>query len=178
MKHLSMFIGHKCVETLGGPVMEEEQAPLCCDNEDDPELVNEMSEVTCPVCLQYLDKPPTGFRVRFEGWKKFHSDNPVVYEYFLRFALDAIEAGRTRFSARAIGERIRWYTQIETNDPDYKINDHYWPYYARLLTGTDERFASFFVLKSTRFDSSIEEIVAFSKAIPIGEFNDRPKTPR
>lgn len=58
-----------------------------------------------------------------------------------------------------IGERIRWFTSVETNATDYRLNDHYWPYYARLLMGTDESFAGFFETRDRSFDATVDEIV-------------------
>lgn len=92
-------------------------------------------------------------RQRFERFKQFHRDNPRVFELFKRFAESALENGRRRrFGARMIGERIRWYTAIETSDEEYKVNDHFWPYYARLLMLTDDRFTDFFERRDNRFD--------------------------
>ena len=84
-----------------------------------------------------------------------------MFRLFHRFAYEAFNSGRSRFSARMIGERIRWYTTVETTDAEYKINDHHWPYYARLMVGIDPRFETFFTFKDQRFDSSIEEIFEF-----------------
>ena len=63
----------------------------------------------------------------------YHRDNPEVYALFRRFTFKAISAGRTHMGARMVGERIRWYTQVETTDQDYKVNDHYWPFYVRVF---------------------------------------------
>jgi hypothetical protein len=95
---------------------------------------------------------------RFTAWKKFHRSNPQIYRYFVRFAEQALYNGRSRIGARMIGERIRWYTSVQTNDPIYKINDHHWPYYARLLMLTDERFAGFFQRRDENFDATDEMI--------------------
>ena len=84
-----------------------------------------------------------------------------MFSLFAQFAEQALRAGRERFSAHAIGERIRWYTAIETTDMDYKINDHHWPYYARLLMEIDSRFEGFFEVRDSRFDSTAEEIARF-----------------
>lgn len=105
-------------------------------------------------------------RERFERWAAFHRANPGVYELFRRFAVQALEkGGRRRFGARMIGERIRWYTAIETTDVDFKVNDHYWPYYARLLMLTEERFAGFFERRDTRFDVEDEEILEVAHGV-------------
>ena len=67
-------------------------------------------------------------------FEAFHADNPHVYQLFERFALEAVHAGRKRFSARTVLHRIRWYTSVETRDPQgFKINDHWSPFYARMF---------------------------------------------
>ena len=73
---------------------------------------------------------PDEARAKFES---FHADNPHVYTLFCRFTLQAIAAGRGRYSARMIIERIRWHTTIETSSHDYKINGNHVPFYARLF---------------------------------------------
>lgn len=99
-------------------------------------------------------------RQRFERFKQFHHDNPRVFELFKRFAESALENGRRRrFGARMIGERIRWYTAIETTGEDFKCNDHYWGYYSRLLMLTDPRFAGFFERRDARFDVDDQTIL-------------------
>ena len=68
----------------------------------------------------------TDTRPRFEAWKQFHAENPAVFALFRRFAEQALNSqGRKHFGARMIGERIRWYTAVETTDPEYKVNDHH-----------------------------------------------------
>lgn len=85
----------------------------------------------------------------FTRWAEFHRANPQVFDLFRRFALEARREHRGQFGARLIGERIRWYTQVETQSADgFKLNDHYWPYYARLLMAIHpEEFAKFFELR-------------------------------
>jgi len=104
---------------------------------------------------------------RFDHWCEFHQKNPQVFDLFRDFANTARQAGRTRLSARVIGERIRWYTSVDTQGEEYKVNDHFWPYYARLLTGLDNRFSGFFVMKNKRFDSTVSEIVDFHNEVGV-----------
>jgi hypothetical protein len=66
------------------------------------------------------------------AFAKFHAENPHIYELFKRFTADVIRAGFQNFSARAVFHRIRWYTNVETNDPNFKINNNHSPYYARM----------------------------------------------
>lgn len=98
---------------------------------------------------------------RFGAWQTFHAANPQVWKMFRQFAVYVLLSGK-KVGARLIGERIRWELSLATDSVDgFKINDHHWPYYARLLVGTDDRFADFFVLKDERFDATIEDIVDF-----------------
>jgi hypothetical protein len=88
-------------------------------------------------------------RARFRA---FHKANPNVYKLFRRFARQARDSGRTRWSARDIVHRIRWFVNIETVDAhsDFKINDHYSPYYARLLVKKNPSFAGFFEMRELK----------------------------
>lgn len=92
--------------------------------------------------MQFADQNP-----RFQRWREFHRSNPGVFHLFRRFALQAFGCGR-KIGARAIGERIRWEVAIVTRGEPYKVNDHFWPFYARLLSLTDKRFAEFFSFKN------------------------------
>lgn len=69
-----------------------------------------------------------------EGFKKFHSENPHIYSAFESQALRAIAKGRKKISAKLIINWIRWHEYLETTDVNYKINDAYQSYYARLFT--------------------------------------------
>ena len=90
---------------------------------------------------------------RFERWLEFHRANPSVYELFRSFAMQAVNAGMRRLGARVIWERIRWYVHIETNTADeFKLNDHYTPYYARLLMLREPQLAGVFSRRDARFD--------------------------
>lgn len=89
---------------------------------------------------------------RFDAFIAFHRANPFVFEQFARFAKQAKETGMERCGARLLGERIRWYLQVETRTDDYKINNNHWPYYARLLMLTRPEFDGFFERRDANFD--------------------------
>ncbi len=101
---------------------------------------------------------------RFAAWQEFHRENPLVFAKFRQFAIQAYLQG-SKQGARSIGERIRWDVEVETRGGEFKVNDHHWPYYARLLAGLDERFKEFFVFKDKHFDTTTEAIVRFHKGI-------------
>ena len=66
-----------------------------------------------------------------DKWEKFHSSNPEVWDLFVKFTFQAIESGRSHYSANAIFERIRWHTDIETSGDTFKLSNNHRAYYAR-----------------------------------------------
>lgn len=65
---------------------------------------------------------------------EFHLANPHVYELLVRFARQAKRAGRRRFGMKMLFERVRWYTDIETESKTrLKVNNNFISRYARLL---------------------------------------------
>lgn len=82
-------------------------------------------------------------------FRQHHAENPHVYELFKKFTDQVIKAGFENYSARAIFHRIRWYTNVETNDPTFKLNDHHSPYYARMWMEDYER-PDFFRIRELR----------------------------
>lgn len=108
--------------------------------------------------MSQLSLPGLEPRERFERFKQFHRDNPQVFRLFRQFAEEALHA-RQKVGARAIWERMRWYACIETTSTDYRLNDHYTPYFARLLMLTDDRFAGFFETRDGRFDVDDQTIL-------------------
>ena len=97
-------------------------------------------------------------RRRLDRFREFHRANPHVYSLFRAYARQAKSAGRTRIGARSIGERIRWFTTVETIGDNFKINDHCWPYYARMLAIEEPEFRGFFQTRDANFDGSLDEI--------------------
>lgn len=88
---------------------------------------------------------------------RFHEENPHVYDLLRRFSLQARRRGRTRFSIDAIYHRARWHTQIETTDPDWKLNDHYTSRYARKLMDEEPELEGFFELRDLRRSGALVE---------------------
>lgn len=89
---------------------------------------------------------------RIRAFRVFHAENPHVFRLFERFALEAA-ARRKRFSSDAVLHRLRWFTQIETDDPaGFKINDHWSAFYARLFLEQHPELAGFFELRRSVAD--------------------------
>lgn len=97
---------------------------------------------------------------RFSAWKNYHLGNPEVFDLFLAYTRQALAAGRRRIGARLIGERIRWFANVERSaGEEWTINNNYWPYYARLAMLVDESLRGMFSRRDTNFDASDEEIL-------------------
>jgi hypothetical protein len=75
---------------------------------------------------------------------RFHEANPIVWDLFERFALQAIAAGRHGYGSAAIFERIRWHMAIETVGEPIKLNNNYRAYYARMFAAKHPEHAGFF----------------------------------
>ena len=67
-----------------------------------------------------------------EKWWAWHRENPDVWKLFEKFTDDVIARGHEHYSAKAIFERIRWHTEIET-DGAFKLQNNFTAYYARLF---------------------------------------------
>ena len=47
-------------------------------------------------------------------------------------------------------ERLRWYTEIETNDPDFKLNNNHKAYYSRMYMDDFPEAKGFFRTRITK----------------------------
>jgi hypothetical protein len=79
----------------------------------------------------------------------FHRDNPNVYDLFEELALEMLNTGRKRYSARAIIETMRWHHDLKTRSSDtrFKFSDHHYPIYVRLLVARRPEFDGFFIMR-------------------------------
>ena len=66
-----------------------------------------------------------------DGFIDFHKENPEVFAAFEEQAIKAINAGRSKLSAKLIINWIRWNHFLESDDKNFRINDAYQAYYAR-----------------------------------------------
>ena len=73
----------------------------------------------------------------------FHRDNPQIYKLFVKFA-SGVARNRSRFGSRAILERIRWETNLDSSHETLKIPNAYSAYYSRLFEIDYPRFDGMF----------------------------------
>lgn len=80
----------------------------------------------------------------------FHESNPHVYELVELFTFQVIDSGYHHYSINSIFERIRWHTNIETNQTDFKLSNNHRAYYARHFMEKNPEYAGFFRTKKLR----------------------------
>lgn len=92
------------------------------------------------------------FRKRFDAFLDFYRDNFDVYCKFVSQALRMSNAGRRHYSARTIIENIRWETDLGDVASEFKINNDFIPYLARLSMSRFPELAGFFELRQSHYD--------------------------
>lgn len=86
-----------------------------------------------------------------DKFPQYHTDNPHIYEAFKKYTFEAINAGRKRFSAEAVINRLRWETLIAGNDK-YKINNNYKPFYSRMFMNEFPNYKGIFSTRTSKYD--------------------------
>jgi hypothetical protein len=102
---------------------------------------------------------------RFEA---FHRMNPHVYGHIVEIALDLKGRGFTKGGMKMVFERLRWLYAIQTVGEEYKLNNNYTAYYARLVMETVPSLDGFFVTRLRQGqDPYVPDLVAlgFSRRV-------------
>jgi hypothetical protein len=87
----------------------------------------------------------------------FHGENPEIYTLFCGYTDVLISKGFTRHGAKAIIERIRWFKNVETNDPNFKICNDHTAYYARKWLKDHPEYPDFFELREVKGDEEDDD---------------------
>jgi hypothetical protein len=77
-------------------------------------------------------KKEKSFAERRKEFAQWHKDNPLIWEYFEQFSIEAVTSGKKRISHWLIINRIRWEVFIVTTGKDFKISNDFIAFYARL----------------------------------------------
>ncbi len=85
-----------------------------------------------------------------QTWWKWHCENAGVYQAFERFTFEAIQAGRKYYSAWDVVSRIRWHLDIDTKGDEFKINNNFIAYYARLFMARHPEHVGFFRIRELK----------------------------
>lgn len=86
------------------------------------------------------------------AFRDYHSANPQVYDKLRSFALQARRTGRRHLGMKAIFERLRWWAYVETTGDEFKLNNNYTAFYARLLMEREPELAGFFETRKSIAD--------------------------
>ena len=93
-------------------------------------------------------------RPTFLAFREFHEANPHVYDELRRLALDLKSRGRNQYGIMSLMNVVRWHRAMATtrDADDFKVNNNFAPYYARLLIRQEKKLAGFFVLRHSEAD--------------------------
>ena len=107
--------------------------------------------------------PPNGHTfsgTMTEEFERFHLLNPRVYEILVMLARQWVQrTGRHKLGIGALYERARWEIAIATSDPDYKLNNNWRAYYARLMMLNEPDLDELFDLRHSEADEWINGYV-------------------
>ena len=83
---------------------------------------------------RYDDAPRPDPRTLEQRFRDFHAAHPDVYDELARLARRALADGRKRIGIKMLWEVVRWQHMCMTaTDGEYKLNNNYHAFYARLL---------------------------------------------
>ncbi len=85
------------------------------------------------------------------AFRKFHSENPHVYDKVKDYTFMAIGRGFDHLGIKMVWERVRWFHYIETvADDEFKLNNNHTAYYARMFMSDHMEHEGFFRTRSVR----------------------------
>lgn len=80
----------------------------------------------------------------------YHEAHPDVFIEFWKLAEEIKLAGREKYSAWTIIQRIRWGHDVQAQNEPFKINNDFIALYARFLIHVAPEFDGFFELRSMK----------------------------
>lgn len=95
---------------------------------------------------------------RFE---EFHRHNANVYRTLVSLAREWINStGKQKLGIGALYEVARWRLAVESGDADYRLNNSYRAYFARLIMAQERDLADLFELRTSAADAWIGHYLA------------------
>jgi len=83
-----------------------------------------------------------------EAFLRFHRENPHVYDELVKLALRARRRGVKRIGIGMLFEVLRWGHAMRTAGDDFRLNNNYRSYYARLLMRNEPELVGAFELRA------------------------------
>jgi hypothetical protein len=96
-----------------------------------------------------------------ERFERFHAANPLVYQTLVRLITEwVVVQGRKPLGIRMLWETARWQIIQRTRNTDFKMNDHYTGYYARMLLVDHPSFRGLLEIRKSPADEWAEGYMA------------------
>jgi len=96
-------------------------------------------------------------KVLADKFRVYHEKNPEVYSQLRTLALKMRGTGRHKYGIAGLFEVLRWHRALETSDEDFKLNNSYRAFYARLLMTQEPGLEGFFSVRKSVGDGAFED---------------------
>lgn len=87
---------------------------------------------------------PAGSSELERQFLRFHELNPHVYSTIVEISLGLQKHGLKRTGISMVFERMRWMWAMQTRGDDYKLNNNYRAFYARMVMDEHPKLQGFF----------------------------------
>lgn len=95
-----------------------------------------------------------------EAFETFHDENPRVYSVLVRLAREWVSKfGRHDLGIGMLYEVARWEITMSTSDPEYKLNNNFRAFYARLMMYQERDLRGLFEMRASEADEWIFEFM-------------------
>ena len=87
----------------------------------------------------------------------YHLAHPTVYRLLVRFAREwrSRRGPTATIGIKALWERVRWEVTVVRHDDDFKCNNNFHAFYARLIMDREPDLSDAFRLRRQRVQASI-----------------------
>lgn len=82
-----------------------------------------------------------------EAFLRFHRENPHIYDEIVKLARRARGAGSQKIGIGMVFEVMRWRHTIGSSGDDFKLNNNYRSYYARMVMAREYDLRDIFELR-------------------------------
>ena len=89
-----------------------------------------------------------------ERFAEFHRSNPHVADALERLAEQWLAAGNSKVGMKALIERLRWESGIQTDGSAYRLNNSWPAFYSRLLIARRPEWADSIDTRRAQADSA------------------------
>ena len=101
-----------------------------------------------------MTEQPTLFDLgeRTSEFLKYHDANPSIWKAFERKTFEAMQRGFRNYGVGAIFELLRWESGVSADGDEFKLNNNWRAYYARLFEAKYPQHKGFFRNRKSRAD--------------------------